>query len=141
MAKRVEFKPKEIKNVYLSKRELYTTPPEDWEVYPFYGYREPSISRTLVRIGVEGIIERLIIQSDFEQRRVGVTISERDAHNLTYDQRWIIQCNILWMIYGFLGRPMTQEMICAIKSGAAEVIRWLASIESSPGDFGQDDIG
>jgi hypothetical protein len=141
MAKSVDFKPGANIENKISRRQLYTAPPNDWEVYPFYGYADPPLSRSLTRIGVDGIIDRLIIKADYEQCRVGITISERDAANLTYDQRWIIQCNIMWMIHEFLGRPMTQEIILAMKSGAADVIRWLASIESTAGDFGQNDIG
>jgi len=130
-----------VKESILPTRDVHTSPPEGWEVYPFYGLPDPPICRNIAKVGVDDMINRLIVQADFEQRKVGVTISDYDAAYLTYDQRWIIQCNILWMIHGFLGRPMTQEIVQAIRNGAADVIRWLASVESKPGDFGQNDIG
>lgn len=125
----------------LPTKELHTSPPDDWVANPFFGFPDPIIPRTIVELGVEDIIKRMIFETNYKQGKVGVNISQRDAAYLTYDQRWIIHCNMLWAIHSFLGSPMTPKTVNNMKSVVGNIVGWLANIESKPGDFGQNDIG
>lgn len=95
---------------------------------------EPLIPKCLYQIDVENFV--IVNLSD---STLFMDFNPAIGHLLTHQQRHIVACNVLAILPSFWGLPLTDATLYEIKSLISQKLDYLKSLESKPGEFGQNE--